>query len=146
VDVKLLLHVVVKAEDVSLINLKTSMSQYSYPKSARLLKRREFMMLAQKSQVFHGKSVIIQWRKNSTQRIRLGITVTKKFGEAVERNRFKRLVREAFRLFMPKPLIGIDFNVRPRSNYPGFTLPILYADIASFFSSFSSSRNNTPRE
>jgi ribonuclease P protein component len=43
---------------------------------------------------------------------RLGIAASQKIGNAVVRNRAKRLVRELFRSH--KPLIGIDIVVIPR--------------------------------
>jgi len=110
----------------------------SYPKSARLLQRREFVSLSHRGETFHGKHVVIQWRKTSLGRTRLGIIITKKFGKATLRNRFKRLVREAFRLFQPKPscTFGIDLTVRPRKNFESLTLSALTSDFAQFFSTF----------
>lgn len=46
--------------------------------------------------------------------IRLGIIVSKKFGSAVERNRFKRLVRAAIRTLGPELTPGWDILVLPR--------------------------------
>ena len=43
---------------------------------------------------------------------RLGIAATRKLGNAVQRNRAKRLVREAFRRH--KPLGGLDIIVIPK--------------------------------
>jgi ribonuclease P protein component len=50
-----------------------------------------------------------------TASIRLGILVTKKYGNAVERNRFKRLVRTAIRSLRDDLQPGWDILVLPRA-------------------------------
>jgi len=109
--------------------------RYTYPKSARLLQRSEFVTLMHKGRSFTGQYVVIQWRRGATTGIRLGVTISKKFGKAHERNRFKRLVREAFRLLI-KPNLSIDLNVRPRKQFPLLTLSAVIADFTQFFGSF----------
>ncbi len=46
--------------------------------------------------------------------IRLGMIVSKKYGSAVARNRFKRLVRAALRVLAPELTPGWDVLVLPR--------------------------------
>lgn len=46
--------------------------------------------------------------------MRLGITASSRYGNAVERNRFKRLVREAFRTSFSRLLPSQEIHVVPR--------------------------------
>jgi ribonuclease P protein component len=60
-----------------------------------------------------GSSVVIFYRCKTTGAARLGITVSKKYGKAHDRNYFKRLVREAFRLCRPNLPDAVELNVQP---------------------------------
>ena len=79
----------------------------------RLRKSSQFQSLSRNSNTFHGKSLFIVWKVNGLAYSRVGITVTKKYGDAHKRNRFKRLIREAFRVSSVK-VMGIDIHVRPK--------------------------------
>lgn len=73
------------------------MKSYSFPKEERVLKRKDFIRrsLADKKRVFPHFLVII--KPNNLGITRLGLTVGKNRGGAVQRNRIKRLLREFFR-------------------------------------------------
>lgn len=43
------------------------------------------------------KSLLLYFKKNNLNNSRLGISVSKKFGKAVRRNYFKRIIRDEFR-------------------------------------------------
>ena len=51
---------------------------------------------------------VVYYRTNRLGRNRLGITATKKIGNAVERNRARRVLKEAYRLLEPALPRGLD--------------------------------------
>ena len=71
--------------------------RYAFPKSARLLIRREFLSLQQRGKRRHSPHFVVVSAPAPGRRSRLGITVTRRFGKAVVRNRMKRVLREFFR-------------------------------------------------
>jgi ribonuclease P protein component len=69
-------------------------------KEMRIRKRAEFVAVQSDGKKLHGRHVLVLAKKRNDPETsgRLGITVTKKVGNAVVRNRIKRLVREWMRL------------------------------------------------
>jgi ribonuclease P protein component len=67
-----------------------------FPKTERLLRRKDFLRVPSVGRRVHTAHFVVMVQR--AERRRLGITVTKRIGGAVVRNRIRRLVREAFRL------------------------------------------------
>jgi ribonuclease P protein component len=69
-------------------------------KEMRLRRRADYVAVQKDGKKFHGRHVLVlaQRRTDSEHSGRLGITVTKKVGNAVVRNRIRRFVREWLRL------------------------------------------------
>lgn len=91
----------------------------SFPKTIRLRKRHQYQSMMSMTQRHVGQWLMVDARTNKLEYGRLGITVTRKYGKAHDRNRFKRLVREAYRHCQHQLISGHDFNIRPRSAAKG---------------------------
>ena len=70
-------------------------------------------------------SALLYVRPNKLPYNRLGITAGKKIGNAVKRNRAKRIIREAYRAAEPQLPIGIDLVVVARSTLPAQSSAVL---------------------
>lgn len=82
-----------------------------FPKTERLLKRPSFLRLANGGKKIHTRLFLAVTLEGETAETRLGVTVTRKVGSAVRRNRIKRLVRDFFRLNRDGLPPGVDINV-----------------------------------
>src|SRR5919202_4256391 len=58
--------------------------------------------------------LIVYGRENGLPHLRLGLSVSRKVGGAVQRNRLRRLYREAFRLSRHEMPTGLDLVLIPR--------------------------------
>jgi len=87
---------------------------FSFPKFARLLARREFLFLQNRGKRRHCPHFVVLLSPAKSGQSRLGITVTRRFGNAVVRNKMKRLLREFFRIHRTKISPEQDILIIPR--------------------------------
>ncbi len=71
--------------------------------------------------------LVLYARKNRTETNRVGITVSKKLGHAVVRNRVRRRIREVYRLNEDRFLPGWDIVIVARSRAISAPFPQLTA-------------------
>jgi ribonuclease P protein component len=84
----------------------------------RLRLRSEFLNFRQtqsKTSPLIGRWILLEIRQGGSLDVKLGITASRRFGKSHLRNRFKRIVREAFRLSVPNLPPGLEMIVKPRS-------------------------------
>jgi len=86
-----------------------------FPKTARLLKSEEYQRVYNAGKRKVGRFLQIFYCSNQLGHCRFGISVSKRFGNAVRRNLIKRRIREGVR--RNKGLLtGWDVVVHPRIN------------------------------
>lgn len=87
-----------------------------FGKALRLRRRREFLAVQRGGVHRRGRllTVIARRGADAAAPARLGITASRKVGNAVLRNRIKRLVREAFRTERRRLPGALDLVVVPR--------------------------------
>jgi ribonuclease P protein component len=90
------------------------MRSESFGKARRLRCRAEFQRVFDSGRRAHGRFVTIVAAPGQAGRSRLGIVASKKLGDAVRRNRAKRLIREIFRRSALSDGQGLDIVVIPR--------------------------------
>lgn len=90
----------------------------NFPLCFRITLKRDIESLKESKERLKGKYVIIVFRKNSLPHSRLLVVVSSRIGNAVMRNRCKRIIREVFRKKM-KGIVGYDFMIIARSLIKG---------------------------
>ena len=68
-----------------------------FPRSVRIVRSSDYRTLYKTGRKVHSENFVLFFRTNEVGHSRLGITVSRKIGSAVVRNRIKRMFREIFR-------------------------------------------------
>jgi len=97
----------------------------SFGRDERLVKGSDYNELRDTGKKTHTEHFIIVTRISPTRRSRLGITASTRVGNAVQRNRIKRLLREFFRLNKDKFGPPIDVHIIARKGSVG----LKYAEV-----------------
>ncbi|MBM7591823.1 ribonuclease P protein component [Brevibacillus fulvus] len=92
-------------------------------RSHRLRKNEEFQKIFQQGSSSANKQFVIYFARREGQAVfRAGISVSKKIGNAVTRNRVKRLIREALAALEDEILADMDFIVIARQGIEQMSL------------------------
>jgi ribonuclease P protein component len=92
------------------------MPDQSFGRRLRLRTPAEFDRVYQSKVYAADDTLVVNAAASDLAHPRLGLSVSKKVGNAVVRNRWKRLIREAFRLDRELLPTGVDLVVRPQKN------------------------------
>ena len=90
---------------------------FRFTKAEHLTLKKEFERVFNEGKIFKNTHVVLYVVSNELQHSRLGLVVSKKVGNAVRRNRAKRLLREAYRLNKHLLTVRVDIIAIPRSPF-----------------------------
>lgn len=113
---------------------------FRFTKAERLTKNKEFEKVFNEGEVFKGTKIVFYVIANEYQYSRLGLVVSKKVGNAVQRNRIKRLLRESYRLNKHLLTTNVDIIALPRRT---FTSNLKLLDIENEFKKLLKQINET---
>ncbi len=74
------------------------MALYTFRKEEKICRRADFQRISKEGARYQTRHFRVSISPNGLSHRRLGITVRKRIGSAVQRNHLKRLIREFFRL------------------------------------------------
>ena len=97
----------------------------------RLRNPQDFQNVYAGQEALHGPSLVVFFCMNGLPVSRMGVSVGRKHGNAVRRNRIKRVLREAFRLTQGLLPAGYDYVLIPRRGVKTFRTADLRAVLAS---------------
>ncbi|HID74546.1 MAG TPA: ribonuclease P protein component [Planctomycetaceae bacterium] len=94
------------------------MADQRFLREYRIRRRKDFDAVFKRRAAAGDQYLLVLGNENGLDHPRLGLSVPRRIGTAVARNRWKRLLREAFRLTRARLPSGIDLVVVPRRAEP----------------------------
>ena len=105
----------------------------TFPKACRLRKRQSFLHVQATGRRWSGRFLTFLRSASSSPNTRLGLTVSRKVGNAVARNSVKRKLRELWRHHRGSWPVAMDVVIVARPNAASATWDELFSDLQRFF-------------
>ncbi len=103
-------------------------TQEGFPWHYRVVRASDYRSIYGTGQKVHAERFVLYGRRNSLGHSRLGMTVSRRVGKAVVRNRIKRLLREIFRKSADHIPNHFDFVVNAKRGSATADYPALCAE------------------
>lgn len=95
----------------------------------RLKKKYQFNYVYRVGKSCHGKFLMLVYTASKNQNIKVGISVSKKVGNAVKRNRARRLLREAISPLLPSLETNYNLIIVAKQSIEGKPLALISQDL-----------------
>lgn len=96
-----------------------------FQRHERIRLKREFDHVFNDGRSFHSRELMVKAVPNGGANSRLGLSVGRRHGNAVRRNRIKRLLREAWRLNKQVLTVPCDLVIVPRTEWRDLKLGVI---------------------
>jgi ribonuclease P protein component len=104
------------------------------PRSGRLLRHADFeRVYKQGRRHFATHMTVFYLRREEGEGMRVGFTVGRVLGDAVDRNRMKRRLRESVRLSRPVASMPVDVVINPKKSVRTVEFSVLLGEVGKAF-------------
>ena len=126
--------------------MSNSVSQHAtrrFPKSSRLLRHADFEKVYKRGRRHFAQHMTVFYlgAEKADHGLRVGFTVSKALGGAVQRNRMKRRLREAVRLKGLPHVVAADVVINPKRTLLDAEFADLQNDVARAFEAIAKNLN-----
>lgn len=117
-------------------------SRARFPRAARLLRHADFERVYKQGQRHFARNMTLFFLPRTEGGSRVGFTVGRVLGGAVERNRIKRRLREAVRRQRGRLKAGVDVVVNPKKSVQGAEFTEILEEFRRAFDAISTKLRN----
>lgn len=105
-----------------------------FPRTSRLLRHADFERVYQQGRRhFSAHMTVFYLRRSEGEGLRVGFTVSRALGGAVDRNRMKRRLRECVRLCRPSVSLPVDVVINPKESLLAAAFADLQKEVSRAF-------------
>lgn len=105
-----------------------------FPRERRICRREDFLLASRRGQRRNSPHFLVILLRNTDKcSTRLGLTVSRKVGGAIQRNRVKRLVREFFRRHLKHLPENTDISVVAKKGAPDLDFDQVCSELKTVF-------------
>ena len=95
----------------------------------RLKKKYQFNYVYRVGKTCHGKFLLIVFSPSKNKNVKIGVSVSKKIGNAVKRNRARRLLREAISKHLDEIKVNYNIILVAKQAIDGQKLDAVHGDV-----------------
>jgi ribonuclease P protein component len=114
-----------------------------FPRAARLLKHSDFERVYKQGRRHFSPHMTVFYLAQHEGNMRVGFTVGRALGGAVERNRIKRRLREAVRLRRPMVQQPVDIVINPKKSVLTLEFEVVLQEVSRAFDMIVKAVNKT---